>query len=106
MAGLSVRDPAVDRSLRSVFGEVLRPSASLSPRGASRRRLGPPVAGQGGLQAPSPPAPLQPGYLVEGYGGHVVPSVGSWTLWLILWGVRGSLEVLKLQCPLFPAIST
>lgn len=33
MAGLSVRDPAVDRSLRSVFGEVLRPPASLSPRG-------------------------------------------------------------------------
>lgn len=41
MAGLSVRDPAVDRSLRSVFGE--------------RRGDGPGWEGAGGSAEPSPP---------------------------------------------------
>lgn len=52
MAGLSVRDPAVDRSLRSVFGEA----AGAGPPPAKGRGQG--RAGEGGFPPPSPSGPV------------------------------------------------
>lgn len=54
MAGLSVRDPAVDRSLRSVFGEAAGAGPPPGPGKGQGR------AGAGGGPAGFPPSPSGP----------------------------------------------